>query len=212
MHTSSIKPYIIMFVLGFLGIVSTLSLIPNLFALQSTPPSLSMEVIQIISVVQSSIYLLLMLWLGAVFSKKVGLTSPVIFALSDSKNVYNALKPQIIPAIAGGIVGGVIIIAISGFFSSYLPPEFLSAGEKLDPPWYTKILYGGITEELLIRWGLMSFLVWGGYRITQKKGTEIRPHNYFLAIVISALIFAIGHLPVAFALSLELTRRVLSWK
>ncbi|MEP7703530.1 CPBP family intramembrane glutamic endopeptidase [Paraglaciecola sp. 25GB23A] len=207
----SIKPSVFLFILGFVGIVSIVPFIPNLLALQSAPLPLTVEMIQVVSVIQSSVLLLFLVGLGSVFSKKVGLSSPVIFALAHSENALKELKPQIIPAIIGGIVGGVFLLALLGTFSSYLPAEFLSAGEKLMPPWYTKLLYGGITEELLIRWGLMSFFVWGMYRLTQKSGSDIRSHNYILAILVSSLIFGLGHLPIAFALSPEITAPLVAY-
>jgi len=203
--TNNTKPSILLFSLGFIGIASIVPLIPQLLSLQSAELPMSVEMIQIISVAQSSILLLLMIWLGSVFSKKVGLSAPVIFALARSENVFDQLKPQILPAVVGGIAGGIFILLFLGTLTSYLPPEFISAGEKLMPPWYTKMLYGGITEELLMRWGLMSFFVWGSYRITQKVDSEIRSYNYVIAIILSALIFGLGHLPVAFALSPEFT-------
>ena len=203
--TKNTNPSILLFSLGFIGIASIVPLIPQLLSLQSAELPMSVEKIQIISVAQLSILLLLMIWLGSVFSKKVGLSAPVIFTLACSENVFDQLKPQILPAVVGGIAGGIFILLFFGTLSSYLPAEFLSAGEKIVPPWYTKILYGGITEELLMRWGLMSFFVWGSYRITQKVGSEIRNYNYVIAIILSALIFGLGHLPVAFALSSEVT-------
>ncbi|WP_368881717.1 CPBP family intramembrane glutamic endopeptidase [Shewanella algae] len=199
------KPSILLFSLGFIGIASIVPLIPQLLSLQSAELPMSVEMFQVISVAQSSILLLLMIWLGSVFSKKVGLSAPVVFALARSENAYEQLKSQILPAVIGGILGGIFILLFLGTLSIYLPPEFLSAGDKLMPPWYTKMLYGGITEELLIRWGLMSFFVWASYRISQKVGTEIRSYNYVIAIILSALIFGLGHLPVAFALSPEVT-------
>jgi len=209
--TNNAKPSIFLFSLGFLGIVSIVPLIPQLLSLQSAELPMSVEMIQVISVAQSSILLLLMIWLGSVFSKKVGLSAPVIFALAHSENVFDQLKPQILPAVVGGIAGGIFILLFLGTLSSYLPPEFISAGEKLMPPWYTKMLYGGITEELLMRWGLMSFFVWGSYRITQKADSEIRSYNYVIAIILSALIFGLGHLPVAFALSPEVTAPLVAY-
>ena len=207
----NLKPNILMFSLGFLGIASIVPLIPQLLSLQSAPLPLSVTMIQVISVAQSSVLLLLMLWLGSIFSKKVGLTAPVIFALARSENALKELRPQIFPALIGGIAGGIFILFFLGILSSYLPSEFLSAGEKLTPPWYTKMLYGGITEELLIRWGLMSFFVWGTYRLTQTNGSEIRSHNYIIAIILSALIFGLGHIPVAFALSPEVTAPLVAY-
>jgi len=205
MSNENIKLGILLFFLGFMGVLSTAPLMPQLLAMQSAPLPMSVEMIQIISVVQSSVLLLLMVWLGLVFSKKVGLKSPVILALIRSENVYKELKPQLLPALIGGIIGGILILSIFASLSNYLPPDFLSASKKLITPWYTKILYGGITEELLIRWGLMSFLVWGIYRLTQKDASSIRSYNYVIAIIISALIFGLGHLPAAFALSPEIT-------
>ncbi len=194
-----------LFFLGFFGIASIVPQIPKILALQSEPLPLSVEVVQIISVAQSSIFLLLMIWLGSVFSEKTNLKAPVVFALTHSKNAFIELKPQIMPALIGGVSGGMFILMFLGILSNSLPAEFLIAGEKLTPPWYTKMLYGGITEELLMRWGLMSFFVWGAYRLTQKIGSDIRPHNYISGIIVSSIIFGIGHLPVAFALSPEVT-------
>lgn len=201
----SIKPYFLLFMLGFLGVLSIIPLIPQLLAIKSVLLTMSVQTIQLISVVQSSILLLLMVWLGSVFSKKVGLSAPVIFALARNEDAYKQLKPQIAPALIGGIFGGVFILIFLGFFVQYLPASFISAGEKFNPAWYSKILYGGITEEILIRWGLMSFFVWAIFRLSQKNGSEIKSYNYVLGIILSALIFGLGHLPVAFALSTVVT-------
>lgn len=206
-----LKPPILLFLLGFVGILSIIPLIPQLLALQPEKLPMSLELIQGIAVAQSSVLLFLMVWVGAVFAKKVGLTSPVILAITRSTNIYKELKPQIVPAIVGGIAGGIFLIIFFKAVSGHLPPEFVIAGEKLTPPWYTKILYGGITEEILIRWGLMSFFVWVIYRITQQKNTEIKIHNFIIAILISSLLFGVGHLPIAFSLSPEVTIYLVSY-
>ncbi|MGX5202226.1 CPBP family intramembrane glutamic endopeptidase [Aliikangiella sp. IMCC44632] len=207
----NLKSNLFLFSLGFLGIASIVPIIPQLLALNPEPLPISMEMVQIISVAQSSVLLVLMLWLGSVFSKKVNLKAPVIFALAGRGNAAEEIKPQIIPAIIGGILGGLFLIFFSAGLSGYLPSEFLSAGEKLTPPWYTKLLYGGITEELLVRWGVMSYLVWGAYRLTQKSGSDIRSHNYFVAIALSSLLFGLAHLPAAFALSPEVTAPLVAY-
>jgi len=210
-NMKELRPFVLLFLLGFLGVLSVLPVIPQLLALQAEKPPMPVAAVQAIAVVQSSVLLLLMVWLGAVFARKAGLSAPVILAVARSANIYKELKPQIVPAILGGIAGGVLLLIFFNAVSAYLPPEFISAGEKLAPPWYTKILYGGITEEILIRWGLMSFFVWAFYRITQRKDTDIKAHNYVLAIIISALIFGTAHLPVAFALSPEITAHLVSY-
>lgn len=62
------------------------------------------------------------------------------------------------------------------------------------------MLYGGITEELLLRWGLMTALVWLAWRFLQHRRGAVRAGFVWLAIAISAFIFGVGHLPVASAL------------
>jgi len=48
-------------------------------------------------------------------------------------------------------------------------------------------------------------IAWISYLIFQKKGAPIRPFNFILAIVLSAVLFGIGHLPVVFALTADVT-------
>lgn len=102
-------------------------------------------------------------------------------------------------------MGGVFIILFSLKFQALLPPEFLLAAKKMTIPWYARIFYGGIAEELLIRWGLMSFLVWLFFRSFQNNASNIKPVIYVSAIVVSALVFGLGHLPMAYALSSVVT-------
>ncbi|MFK7801824.1 MAG: CPBP family glutamic-type intramembrane protease [Anaerolineae bacterium] len=149
--------------------------------------------------------LILMVLLGSYFARRVNLKAPVISAVGDSERLIQALKPQIVPAVLGGILGGVILILFFSGMSRYLPAEFLSAGKQLTLPWYTRLLYGGITEEILIRWGLMSFFVWLPYRLTQAKETPVKSYNYIIGIIFSAILFGIGHLPAASLLAPELT-------
>ena len=55
-------------------------------------------------------------------------------------------------------------------------------------------------EELLLRWGLMTLLVWVAWRLFQKGQGGPRPACFVGAILISSVLFAIGHLPLAFML------------
>ena len=202
---SNKKQLALLFFIGFAGILSIVPIIPQLLSDLPKELPFSMQIMQLIAVLQSSLLLIAMLVLGSYFSKRVKLTAPVTLAITDPKNILPYLKPQIMPAVIGGIIGGIFILVFSTGISPYLPEEFLEAGEKFIPPWYTRLLYGGITEEILIRWGLMSFFVWVSYRITQKIDGEIKSHNYFFAIVLSALLFGLLHLPAVNTLTNELT-------
>ncbi|MFP3388379.1 CPBP family intramembrane glutamic endopeptidase [Brevibacillus sp. SIMBA_040] len=58
----------------------------------------------------------------------------------------------------------------------------------------TRVLYGGIVEELIFRWGLMSFLVWGVNTWFRVNDSDL---VYWFAILVSSLLFALIHLPGA---------------
>lgn len=77
--------------------------------------------------------------------------------------------------------------------------------ERFDLPLSARMLYGGITEELLLRWGLMTALTWLAWRFLQHRRGSPRAASIGLAIVVSALLFGAGHLPAAAALIGELT-------
>ena len=56
------------------------------------------------------------------------------------------------------------------------------------------LAYGGLTEEIMMRWGLMSLLAWILWRM---RGCAAAAHPGAMrgAIVLSALLFAAGHIP-----------------
>nr|WP_293157149.1 CPBP family intramembrane glutamic endopeptidase [Okeania sp. SIO2C9] len=64
----------------------------------------------------------------------------------------------------------------------------------------TCILFGGITEELLMRWGLMTFLVWIGWKIFQRGKGKPQGRYFVMAILLSSLLFGVGHLPINYGL------------
>src|SRR5690606_24699722 len=105
--------------------------------------------------------------------------------------------PIVLPAVVGGGLGGLAIVLFSRMFMPHLPSEFMANAENFSPPLYTRVLYGGITEELLVRWGLMSFFVWGFSRLGRHAERSVKPMYYALGIVLSALFFGAGHLPAA---------------
>ena len=92
-------------------------------------------------------------------------------------------------------------------WSPYLSQEVLVLLGKFGKilPLPTRQLYGGVTEELFLRWGLLTFLVWLFWRILRKGIGTPGPIVFITAIIISSLVFAAGHLPLAFFLVSEPT-------
>jgi membrane protease YdiL (CAAX protease family) len=126
--------------------------------------------------------------------QKINLGMPIIhtYLLKQNNNaqVVNIMKFGVIT----GIICGVILVGISTIFSAILPQEFTAIGQNLKLTPLARILYGGLTEEILLRFGLMSFLVWLIFKIRRK----LSRFTYYSGIILSAFIFAAAHLPVVF--------------
>jgi len=75
----------------------------------------------------------------------------------------------------------------------------------------TRILYGGITEELLLRWGLMTLLVWIGWRVFSQGQSAPSTFCFIVAIALSAFLFGLGHLPLVFVLGTQVTISVIAY-
>jgi membrane protease YdiL (CAAX protease family) len=70
-------------------------------------------------------------------------------------------------------------------------------------------LYGGINEEILLRLGLMSILVWLGGLIARTPDRHPAPAVFWIANVLAAVLFGLGHLP-ATAVLVPLTPLVIA--
>jgi hypothetical protein len=57
------------------------------------------------------------------------------------------------------------------------------------------ILYGGIVEEIVMRWGLLSLLVLGLWRTLARRAPRPPAAAIVAAVAIAAAVFALGHLP-----------------
>jgi membrane protease YdiL (CAAX protease family) len=77
----------------------------------------------------------------------------------------------------------------------------------------SSILYGGIIEELMLRLFIMSLLVFLLKKFASLSSDENIPNwMYIVAIIVSSILFAAGHLPAAaqmFGLSVLMVTRIL---
>lgn len=160
--------------------------------------------IMLASVFQSAVILALAVWGGTALAPALGLHAPAFEAAASHRPIVPALKPQILPGTIGGVAAGILL------FSSLRlsPPAIAGMQAQFTPPLYARMLYGGITEEVLLRWGLMTVFTWLAWRFIQGKRGAVRPGLVWLGIVTSALLFGVGHLPVASYLVGSLTGAV----
>lgn len=187
---------LILFCLGALGILSMLTMeipIPE-DAKVILESRFSAGQIKWLLLVNPTFLLVIAIVLGTVMNDKVALSVPVIEKLIGIKNSVVSVFEILKYGVLGGLIAGVLLSMISFLFVPMLPAEFLELGEAIKPSLIARFLYGGITEELLKRFGLMTTLVWLFSKIM--RGTK--PMAFYIGISIAAVLFALGHFPVAY--------------
>lgn len=197
--------FLVLFLLGFTGVASLL-LIDVSAIVALLPPTIDIPTItptlKLLSLVQPTLILVVAVLSGVALARRVGLSAPAAEALAAGGDVFTPLRPQLAPGVLGGLAGAICIILISLLIKPFLAAPAIDRIGKFSRilPVPTRILYGGITEELLLRWGLMTLIVWAAWRVLQ-KGQNHPMSAYFVgAIVLSSLVFGAGHLPVAYML------------
>ena len=173
------------------AVAVTVGLLPQLSANMPLPGPVWL--ITAASASQSALFVALAVWGGVALAPAVGLRAPGFEAAALRRPIMSALKPQILPGLIAGVPGGVLLFA-----SLRLSPAPIAALQgQFTPPLYARVLYGGITEEVLLRWGLMTVFTWLAWRFVQRKSGAVKVGLVWLAIAASALLFGAGHLPLA---------------
>ncbi len=211
--TPRLRLFFIIWLAGIAGILSFLfvdlaALIEMLPQPEGTPPpEISPLLLKFLAVLQPSVLITLAVIVGMWLAPKVGLHAPAAEALAERKPFLPVIKPQIAPGIIAGLLSGVAIVVSWLLAKPYLAVEFATRAEAFNammPP-ITRFLYGGFTEEILLRWGVMTLFVWVLWKVLGRGETAPRSLWFVIAIFASALLFGAGHLPIASALSGGLT-------
>jgi hypothetical protein len=212
------KLFFILWLAGFAGVLSFMlvdlvALLESLPATAGTTMPFSPSALKFLSLIQPTVILTVFVLVGVALASKVSLASPAAEALAGGGKWLPALRPQIVPGVIGGLAGGAAIVLTWFVWRPLLPALFVTRAEHLNTlmPLPTRLLYGGFTEELLLRWGVMTLLVWVAFRLFQKG--QGRPSATWVvsAIFISSIVFGMGHLPIAYALGVRLTVPIVAY-
>ncbi|HEX5704810.1 MAG TPA: CPBP family glutamic-type intramembrane protease [Pyrinomonadaceae bacterium] len=206
-----------LFLAGFVGILSfllvDLSALLAMMPVQDGTKLPSPWLLKLLSLIQPTALLALAVFGGVFLSPKVNLAAPAFEALARGKSFTAALKPQIIPGVIAGLIAAAVLVLSWAFLRPFMPGDFVTRAEAFNRllPLPTRLLYGGITEELLLRWGLLTLLVWVAWRVFQRRRPQPGTVCFVGAILISSIVFGVGHLPVAVAIGGPLTLPVVAF-
>lgn len=180
--------------------ITSLMVLPYALTLSSSAIVIT-PVLLIAQIIQSLVLYSIAIFLGLLLFKRVGFKMPIFEGLLKGREASNYLKSILGISIGLGVLAGVLIILFSLPFGS-LSSSFLQA-EVAVSTWKSLLasFYGGISEEILLRLCLMTLLVWVTFKIKKTKDGLPTVIGVWLAIIISSILFGLGHLPVTSAIT-----------
>lgn len=170
------------------GLASVASLL--LVPLETMLPE-GIEVPRAALLIQPAIILVACVFLGLWAAPKVGLDAPVLGALTERGDWVSPLRAGFVPVVLGGAASAAVLVA----YGLVTGPFFAGEQAGLALPMVTRLLYGGVAEEIMLRWGVLSLLALFALKI----GMQLRAAQW-TGNAAAALLFAAGHLPALFAL------------
>jgi hypothetical protein len=188
-------PFFVWLCLGSLGLVA-LALSQDINALRELGifPDVFDHVLRALIVVQPFILLVAGVGTGVSFGERVGLRSWVTARLRGDPPPLMQVAGLALAALVGFGTGAVVVM-LDRLFAPWIGLPSVASLPDIGTV-IMAISYGGITEELTLRYGLMTFLVWVGAKVW----TTLPPGLYFGALLVSAVLFGAGHLPAMVAL------------
>jgi hypothetical protein len=203
-----LKQFGILFVLGSVGIVmftvTSIPLIEQQLA-KLSPETLekvpSLWILMLLQGLQYSILLAISILIGIGCAYRVGLRSHLIdhWVFHTTKSLSFAVEMK--RSLGVGVAAAIVLLLLDRLMQPALP-KALQAANNTERSWLnllTAMFYGGITEEILMRWGLMSLLVWIAWKGLKQGVTLPSQGIYQGAIILAALVFGLLHLPATAA-------------
>lgn len=191
-----------LFVVGLIGVLSLWWMpVPTAALAQAGDlPGTPAWLMRAAPMINALVLLALATWLGARLAHAVGLRS--LIAGTAARGVHGS---AFIHAALWGSLTGAGIALFDQTLAGFIGPAWQALLDQRAVPDLQAlalgVLYGGITEEIVMRWGLMSLAAW---LLVRLAGDRHRQRCVAIAGVLAALAFGAAHLP-ALGMDLPLT-------
>ncbi|MGF7118596.1 CPBP family intramembrane glutamic endopeptidase [Methanobacterium oryzae] len=197
------KLFIILLLMSIFGIIAVF---PYTLTIQgSLLQNLNVNLYALLTgqIIQGTVMFAIAIFAGLYFAKKVGFGLPILEGWLEGKPVKDYLISILPISIGLGLIAGVLIIGLDYLFS-FAGVTINVVQSSINPPAWQGFLasfYGGINEEILLRLFLMTLIVWIFSIIKKTEAGKPTKIGAWLAIVLAAVIFGIGHLPTVMAIT-----------
>ena len=139
----------------------------------------------VVYILQIAVYTFVCGFVGHILAKKLGLLTPFRFE-----------RKPLLTTLAVSLVGGILFSLDYWTFGAVIPGIQESTTETLTPIVITaSVLYGGIVEELMLRFFMMSVIAFLLWKLFARRAQTAPTAVIIAANIIAAVLFAAGHLP-----------------
>jgi membrane protease YdiL (CAAX protease family) len=190
------KEFFILVAAGLFGVVASLPTAWSTIMETAANANAPVQLLLGGQIVQSAIWMVLAVGIGLLLSKKTGLGAPILEGYINREAVGAKLRSHILPSISLGVLGAIAAKALDAYFFIPNMPGFSSVISQVSG-WkgFLASFYGGITEEILSRLFFLTLLAWILGRFIRSKNQQPSKSAMWIAILASAAIFGLGHLP-----------------
>jgi hypothetical protein len=191
----------LLLIIALLSAAAALPFVFEVFSslIRDAPPfPIPLPLIVVIGVAENLLLFGVIIGIGLLLARKMGLGAPLLegwlYHEQSPVTARDSLK-------AGSVVGvavGIVILGIVLVFAHRMPDlPFVKAATV--PIWKRLLgcFYGGVDEEILTRLFLLTLFAWLGLRFFQKQKANLTPTTFWIANVLAAVLFGLGHLPAA---------------
>ena len=198
----------VFFILWIGAVLSAIAVLPYVLELQSSTLTtadlpIPLPVLLVIQTIQNAILFAIMIFIGMMLAKRIGLGTPILDSVAQGESVADKVRAFLPISIILGVIAGIFIIGLDVL--AFQPALLNELGDKANglaqsaqpAAWkgFLASFYGGIGEEIQLRLLVMSLIAWLGSFIS--KTTDGKPTGsiFWIANILAAVLFGLGHLP-----------------
>ncbi|WP_336036154.1 CPBP family intramembrane glutamic endopeptidase [Halobacterium yunchengense] len=198
------------FAAGLPGVAALVAWVYGTTDAADVPVELTATTYAVLSAVNPLLLLAASCAVGAYAAPRVGFESHLTRRVERGDAVWPRLREEVRLAVGLGLAGSVAVVLVDVALAPFVAQDLAALGADAGTlggvlayvP--VRFLYGGVTEELLLRYGVMSAVAFAGWRLRGSPAAGPSRGVAWAAIVVAAALFGVGHLP-ALAASVALT-------
>jgi len=160
------------------------------------------------AIIQQSLFAVGLAAAGSALAPRIGLEAPWFAAVSRGEGAGLSQVAAQLPAavIVGAVSTALFLFLYYRVFEPRMATEDAARmGEfRTSMGLLGRVLMGGVAEEVMFRWGVMSVMAWLAISVLgMPMGVGM-----WTAIVVAGLLFGLGHLPGAMASGVKITKLI----